>query len=206
MTVPSTFLVDTNSYVRIARSATCVLGDHAGLELRLIVEIAKECNRSNRLRNVTPWILQPPHPKQREAWTKGLTDPEQKAVKKAREELHDALEDTLEEFAAKKRARNDFRPVLSGPDKALFYAAYALNYGVVTDEQPLTVACKEFEVSHMTTLELLRHLETHGVLQRNQIEAMVKYWQYEKDEPKQWRAQYRKLFGEPLPILQVDGD
>jgi hypothetical protein len=206
MTLPSTFLVDTNSYVRIARSATCVLGDHAGLELRLVDEMAKECDRSNRLRNFTPWILQPPHPEQRANWTKNLTVPELKAVKDARKDLRDALDDTLEDFAEKKRARNDYRPVLSGPDKALFFTAYALKCGVVTDERPLTVACKEFEVPHMTTLELLKHLETHGVLQRSQIEAMVKYWQYEKDEPKQWRTQYRKLFGEPLPILQVDGD
>jgi hypothetical protein len=206
MTPPNTFLVDTNSYVRIARSATCVLGDHAGLELRLTVEIADECSRSSRLHNVTPWILQPPHPKHREDWTRPLSKPEEKLAKHARYELKYPLEDTLEDFAAKKRARNDFRPVLSRPDKDLFFTAYALRFGVVTDEQPLTVACKEFEVSHMSTLELLRHLETHNVLKRAQIEGMVRYWQYEKDEPKQWRAQYRKLFGEPLPTLQIDGD
>lgn len=55
-------------------------------------------------------------------------------------------------------------------------------------------------------LQLLHRLETDGVLQHSQLETMVKYWQYEKDKPKQWRAQCRKLFGEPLPILQVDGD
>lgn len=206
MTLPETFLVDTNSYVRIARSATCVLGDHAGLKLRLIEEIAVECGRSSRLKNLTPWILQPPHPKHRQDWTLSLTKPEQHAVAQARKDLRDALEDTLEDFAEKKRARNDFRPVLSGPDKALFFTAYELKCGVVTDEGPLTVACKEFEVPHMTTLDLLKHLLTHSVLPRSQIETMVKYWQYEKDEPKGWRSQYRKLFGEPLPVFEFDGD
>lgn len=59
MTFAGTFLVDTNTYVRIARSATCVLGDHAGLELRLLPEIANECARSSRLKTITPWILLP---------------------------------------------------------------------------------------------------------------------------------------------------
>lgn len=205
MTFAGTFLVDTNTYVRIARSATCVLGDHAGLELRLLPEIANECSRSSRLKTITPWILQPPHPSIRAQWTLSLSKPEKKDVGDSKAELRDAVADTLEDYALRKRARGDSRSVLSQPDKAVFYTAYALECGVVTDEGPLTVLCKEFDIPHYTTLQLLQHLEQQGVLKRHQVESMVKYWQYEKDLPKNWRKDYLNLFGPPLPEWGLDG-
>lgn len=199
-----TFLVDTNSYVRIARSTTCVLGDHGGLELRLISEIAKECGRSSRLKVMAPWMLQPPHPEHRVTWTISLSKQENKDVQEAREDLREAIQDVLDEFAQKKRARGDNRSVLSTPDKALFYTAYGLGCGIVTDEGPLTALCKEFEVPHFTTLELLQQLVQTNVMSRAQVERIVKYWQFEKDEPQNWKKNFLALFGPPLPLLEID--
>lgn len=205
MTFAGTFLVDTNSYVRIARSTTCVLGDHAGLELRLLTEIANECSRSARLKNVSPWIILPPHPAQRAEWTLTLSQQENADVMASKKELREAVEDVLDGFAQKRRGRGDSRSVLSAPDKALFYTAYALECGLVTDEGPLSVVCKEFEVPHYTTLALLKHLEVSAVLTMKQIDAMVTFWQYEKDEPKDWKKQYLSLFGPPVPKWNLDG-
>ena len=196
-----TFLVDTNSYIRIARSATCVLGNHGGLELRLLHEIASECDRASRLKSVTHWMNHPPHPDERKMWTLALQKSEQVKVGKAKSELRDAIHDVLDEFAKKRRARNDFRSVLSGPDKALFYSAYGLECGVVTDEGPLTALCKEFKVPHYTTLDLLKHMSELGSLSRPHIDAIVRFWQYEKDEPKNWKKEFLNLFGPPLPEL-----
>lgn len=206
MTFEGTFLVDTNTYVRIARNSSCLLGDHGGLELRLLEEIAKECDRSSRLKAQTPWITQPPHPAQRAQWTLKLMKSDSGAVSDARKELRDAVEDTLEDFAERRRAKGDFRSVLSRPDKALFFTAYALECGVVTDEGALTAVCKEFDVPHYSTLELLQHLESQGVLTRKQVESLVKLWQYEKDVPKNWKRDYLALFGPPLPEWQLDGE
>jgi hypothetical protein len=205
MTFVGTFLVDTNAYVRVARSATCILGDHAGLELRLLPEIANECGRSPRLKSISPWIGQHPHPQQRSNWTLSLSKPDVDQVREAKKEMRDAVSDTLDDFRQRKKSRGDSRSVLSGPDNAVFYTAYALECGVVTDEGPLTLLCKEFEVPHYTTLELLRHLELQSVLNRVQVEAMVKFWQYEKDTPKNWRKDYLRIFGPPLPEWEFDG-
>ena len=205
MMFAGTFLVDTNTYVRVARSATCVLGDHAGLELRLLPEIATECKRSARLKQVSPWMTQSPHPEQRVKWTLSLAAVESKLIENARDDLRDAVADTLDEFRQRKRSRGDNRSVLSRPDSDVFYTAYALECGVVTDEGPLTLLCKEFDVPHYTTLELLRHLERQGVIKQSQIEGMVKLWQYEKDVPKNWRKDYLSLFGPPLPEWGFDG-
>ncbi len=205
MTFAGTFLVDTNAYVRVAKSVTCVLGDHAGLELRLLPEIASECDRSARLKSISPWISQYPYPDQRQQWTLAISASEKSLVREAKVDLRDAVADTLEDFRRRKKSRGDSRSVLSGPDSAVFYTAYALECGIVTDEGPLTLLCKEFEVPHFTTLELLRHLELQSVLKRPQIEAMVKFWQYEKDVPKNWRKDYLRLFGPPLPEWELDG-
>lgn len=199
------YLVDTNSYVRAARSVPCVLGDHAGLMLRLLSEIAHECSRSPRIKELSPWMLHPPHPETRLVWTLPLDKPAQKLVSKARVELKFPLEDALDDFAKKRKARGDYRAVLSGPDKALFYTAYALGYGVVTDEGALAYACDEFEVPHLTTLGLLSHLHDGSLISRQQVEAVVKLWQYEKDTPKDWQNQFRQYFGEPIPIFQLNG-
>jgi hypothetical protein len=199
VTVPTVYLVDTNSYLRVAKSANCVLGDHANLQLRLVREIAAECNRSARVKRLWPWLQEPPHPSQRAKWTLNFDAGDSVKVRNSTRELRQPLEDALEDYAARKRARGEFRPVLSSPDLAVFCTAEALVYGVVTDEGPMTVACKEFGVSHLSTLGLLHYLTAHKVLARDQVDAIVRFWQYEKDEPRSWRTEYRKLFGEPIP-------
>ncbi len=205
MTFVGTFLVDTNAYVRVARSSTCILGDHAGLELRLPSEIAKECGRSARLKMIAPWMFQHPHPGHRVRWILPLSADDDSLIEQARRDLRDAVVDTLEDFSQRKKSRGDNRSVLSGADKAVFFTAYALECGVVTDEGPLTLLCKEFDVPHYTTLELLQHLEHQSVLKRSQIEGIVKLWQYEKDVPKNWKKDYLRLFGPPLPEWEFDG-
>lgn len=204
MTGKVVFLVDTNSYLRVAKSSDSILGDHASFELRLITEIANECNRSARLQRLWPWLQEPPHPETRKRWTMKFTPAQQAAVRKSKEELRDPLEDVLDEFAAKKHAKGDFRPVLSPPDLAVFCTAEALRFGVVTDEAPMSVACKEFDVPHMSTLELLHKLVQQRVLTRAKVDTMVRYWQFEKDAPTGWRAQYKRLFGPPIPEFTLD--
>lgn len=196
-----TFLVDTNSYVRIAKSTQVILGDHGQLELRLIPEIANECNRSSRLKNVASWLMHPPHPDIRVAWTLPIDANTKTLIKDAKNELKEALDDALEIFARKRIAQGDFRNVLSAADQAIFYTAYALGIGIVTDEGPLTHACKEFDVPHYTTLQLLKHLQDTNVINNVLVAAIVKFWQYEEDEPKNWKKSYLELFGPPLPLL-----
>ena len=196
-----TFLVDTNSYVRIAKSTQVILGDHGQLELRLIPEIANECNRSTRLKNVASWLTHPPHPQIRQNWTLQLDAQSKKSIKEAKFDLKDALDDCLENFAEKRKAKGDFRNVLSAADLAIFFTAYALGAGMVTDEGPLTHACREFDVPHYTSLELLKHLNDTQVISSALVSSIVKFWQYEDDAPSNWKKQYIKLFGHPLPLL-----
>lgn len=204
MTASGTYLVDTNSYVRVARSSELVLGDFAGLCLRLVEIIAKECERSPRLNEYWPWLHEPPHPQIRRQWTLSLSRADQTKVDSSVQELRRPLEDTLVEFAQRKNARGDFRPVLSRADRTVLCTAEALGYGVVTDEQPMSVACAEFEIPHMSTLQLLHHLVSAGSLPKEKVDSMVRFWQYEKDAPKGWKKQYTALFGPPAPIFRAD--
>ncbi len=52
----------------------------------------------------------------------------------------------------------------------------------------MSQVCKEFDVNHMTTLELLHHLIC---------------WQRDNDEPRGWKQRYGALFGAPAPQLTV---
>lgn len=205
MTAALLYLVDTNSYLRVAKSSSSILGDHEGLQLRLIAEIANECNRSARLQKLWPWLQEPPHPETRAKYTLGFSKPELALVEQSKRELKGPLEDALDDFAVRKKQRGDFRAVLSPPDLAVFCTAEALQFGVVTDEEPMSVACKEFEIPHMSTLQLLFQLTELDVLSRAQVDTMVRFWQFEKDTPKGWRVQYKRLFGEPIPEFTLDG-
>lgn len=181
-----------------------MLGDHADLQLRLIVEIANECDRSSRLERVCPWLQEPPHPAVRTKWTMQLSRGQKRLVESTRRDFSEALEDALAEFGRKKKERGDRRPVLSYPDRAVLCTAEALGFAVVTDEIPMSVACKEFGIPHMVTLELLHKLCVAQVLSREKVDAMVRFWQYEKDAPPGWRKQYRDFFGEPIPEFKLD--
>jgi len=198
------YLVDTNAYVRIARHSDCVLGDHGGLELRLVSEITSECTRSARLQSVFPWMQSPPHPKLRATNTLNFRDTQKAKVKKTADEMSPYIEAALSYYTEKKRQRGETSgSVLSPPDKAVFFTAAAFEYGVVTDEAPMSQVCKEFGVEHMTTLDLLHHLHSTSAITRTKLDEIVVCWQRDGDEPKGWRQRYSALFGAQAPRLTV---
>lgn len=197
------YLVDTNAYVRIARHSDCVLGVQGELELWMVSEITSECARSRRLKEVFPWMHEPPHPRARDRATLNLRDTQKAKIKKSAKELAPFVDDVLSGFTEARARRGQLGAVLSTPDKAVFFAAYALRYGVITDEGPMSLLCKEFNVEHLPSFGLLKYLYSAGLVNRAQIDEIVKAWQVHKDEPKDWRRAYAALFGgsPPIPVL-----
>ena len=61
-------------------------------------------------------------------------------------------DDVLLGFSEAKARREQRGAVLSTPDKAVFFGAYALGYGIITDEGPMSLLCKEFNVEHLPSL------------------------------------------------------
>ena len=193
------YLVDTNAYVRIARHSDCVLGTQGELELWMLSEITSECARSPRLKEVFPWMHEPPHPSVRNRATLNLRDTQKAKIKKCAAELAPFLDDVLMGFTDARARREQRGAVLSPPDKAVFFGAYALGYGVITDEGPMSLLCKEFDVEHLSSFGLLKYLYEAGLINRLQVDEIVKAWQFHKDEPKDWRRAYTALFGSAPP-------
>jgi hypothetical protein len=197
------YLVDTNAYVRIARHSQGVLGQQGQLTLMMVSEITSECSRSRRLKEEFAWMHEPPHPKIRSHATLNFRDTQKAKIKKTTENLAPYMSDLLAEFKEARASRGQPGAVLSPPDKAVFFAAHAMGYGVVTDEGPMSLLCKEFGVKHLTTFGLLRYLFKSELVTRAQIDEMVIAWQVQKDEPKQWRRAYMDLFKERPPVPTV---
>jgi hypothetical protein len=200
--VPRIYLVDTNSYVRIARRVE-ILGDHGEHHLRLTRQLAGECTHSPSLRGKFDWMHEAPHPQRREKWTLPvLRDAAQIRINKKSKNLLAAAEDVLEEYREKRLARGDPRPVLSPVDESVVCTAYALGYGVITDEGPITAICEEFDIPYLGTLHALAELHKGAFVPREVVDALVVDWQKDNDTPKQWEKIYRALFGvdPPRPV------
>lgn len=195
-----TFLVDTNSYVRIARRVE-ILGDHGELALRLTDKLIGECDHSPNLKSKFEWMHQPPHPECRKKWRLPTPDHVKARIAKKSPILLAALADVLADFKASREDRGDYRVVLSPVDQSVLCAAYAMGYGIITDEGALTHACDEFEVERLGTFDLLAKLHAEAFIPRDAIDTLVLDWQRDKDAPKGWVAQYRAYFGTDPPFV-----
>lgn len=84
-----------------------------------------------------------------------------------------------------------------GPSKVdALYLAYALelNVPVVTDDQDMTDVAREYSISVMPTLKLLKIMYDAGHVTLSTVEGLVEYWRYIGDRPANLDADYNKYF------------
>lgn len=191
-------IVDSNSYLRLARHVPSLLGDHGDYALRVIADFDKEYLLNTRLRTQFTWTNEPPHPDEREKWTLEVTKLQVKEIRESFATTRDFAEASVaEKFAYKRKDSTDGTPlpILSRRDVSLLCHALALEAGILTDEGPLTLAAKDLDVPVVSSLEILRHLKGLKVVDKAKVEAIVRFWQYDKDTPsKTWIADYTRLF------------
>jgi hypothetical protein len=82
--------------------------------------------------------------------------------------------------------------------KALSYA-YVLKIPIVTDDDDMSVVAKEFEISTLKTLELLKLMLDAGGVTTERIRAIAAYWIYQNDTPKSYRKDFKRIFLENPP-------
>lgn len=204
MTAAAVALLDSNSYLRVGRTIGLPC-EHPGLSVFILPILTNECLRSSRLRNKFTWLLDAPHPMRRTQGTLAVNDSDRAEIAAMREPTRDIVEPVLEQrFAHKARPSSGggVLPVLSPVDLELLCHVLHLGHHLVTDEQPLTAAAKSIHVRVWSSCKLMRKLLEAGAATMDQIEATVRYWQFDKDEPSRgaWRTEYRKLFGTNPPI------
>lgn len=68
------------------------------------------------------------------------------------------------------------------------------NVKLVTDDKNMIKTCKEFGVTVLSTLQLLRLMEDNEWIDNTTVKQIVDYWKYEKDLPADFNSDFKLLF------------
>jgi len=178
----SKILVDTNSYLRLAKTVNPLLFTPFG-EPQYCLYVIPELNRelsTRRLMSKFPWVDGAEYSQNRKHFpTVG---------RKVRKSISQNFEFIWE------HVQTDF----PGPSKVdALYIAYALELSVpvVTDDLDMTELATVFEAKVLSTLEVLKIMLDHEHVDMKTIDGMVDYWRYMSDRPANMEKDYTRLFG-----------
>ena len=68
------------------------------------------------------------------------------------------------------------------------------NVKLVTDDKNMIKTCKEFGVTVLSTLQLLRLMEDNEWIDNTTVKQIVDCWKYEKDLPDDLNSDFKLLF------------
>lgn len=184
---PSRILIDSNAYFRLAQSIhpllNVVFGDKQYC-LYVIKELQAEYNRSPRLINAFSWVNDPEYVENRSHLLEVRRE-EKAEIRRAYDFILDY-------------ARN-VHPGVSKVDVRFLSHAEQLHIPVVTDDEEMRTVAGEYGITTYKTLELLKlMLECHHI-KIEKIREIAGYWTYLNDMPKDFKTDYKKLFGEIPP-------
>ena len=195
------YLLDTNAYLRLAKSIDPLLG--AGFvaatdAIRITSECDTEWKNSNRLQTKFEWVGESQYSLNRSANTVKLTAKQMMAVRNART--------VIQAFASGhgKQLKENRATVPSPADcLALAYVFALCEDGVpatvVTDDAGMHLIAKEFEISMVASLDLLSVMLHAKTRTTEEISALAKYLHYIDDLPQDWRTRGRRILGITLP-------
>lgn len=175
-------LLDTNSYLRLAQSIHPLLGISFGTDnftLYIHNEIELELNRSSRLKTKFSWVERAEYKANRK---KKLQIP-----KLSKDNIENSY-DYIWEF------QKDAKLLLSREDIYCISTALEMNILLVTDDQNMILACKEFEVKVCSTLELLKLMLDKKHIDSEKVIEIIEYWKYENDKPANFDKELDKYF------------
>jgi hypothetical protein len=184
----SKILLDSNSYFRLAKSIHPLLfrpfGDDDAC-LYVTKELDDEFNRSPRLQAKFPWVDEPE-----------FRDNRSQRLKLSKRQRNTELP-TANEFL-RDHARDEGLG-LSWIDLTILAHGYALGIPVVTDDGDMCALAEAFGIQILSTLELLRRMVDAKHVNMAKIRQIVGFWAYEKDLPRNFAVDYRRLFDESPP-------
>jgi predicted nuclease of predicted toxin-antitoxin system len=178
----SKILVDTNSYLRLAKTVRPLLFVPFGEDeycLYILPELNKELE-GRKLQSKFDWTDEEEYAANRKHFpTIG---------KKQKKEIEETFTFVWE------HVQTD----LPGPSRVdALYVAYALELDVpvVTDDQDMTALAKVFGARVMCTLELLKIMLDCGHTDLKTINGLCEYWKHITDVPANFHSDYTRLFG-----------
>lgn len=181
--MPAThILIDTNTYLRLAKTIRPFLGQTFA-DPPYLLSVIPELNLeliNNRLQTMFNWVAELEHKMERSFYPK-LSRANKKGIINTFEFLWDHVTSAL-----------------PGPSRVdTIYIAYALELDclLVTDDQNMQQLAKVFGVKSLSTLELLQLMLEHSHITLQTITSLVNYWKYNKDLPANFHKDYLRLFG-----------
>ena len=179
----SKILVDTNAYLRLAKTIRPLLfvpfGDNEYC-LYILPELNEEL-AGRKLQSKFPWVDEAEFTENRKHFP-SIARKQKKSIEQTFEYIWDHVQTEL-----------------PGPSRVdAWYIAYALELDVpvVTDDQDMTELAKVFDAQVMPTLELLKTMLDNGHTDMKTIDSLIDYWKYYADMPANFRTDYQRLFGD----------
>lgn len=182
----SKILVDTNTYLRLAKTIRPLLFRAFGPEnycLYILPELNQELG-GTKLKTKFEWVEDDEFSENRQHFPK-VSRKQKTSIAQSFEYMWDFVQSDL-----------------PGPSKVdTLYIAYALTLDipVVTDDQDMTQLAAEFEAQTMPTLQLLRLMVDCGHTDLATVNQLVGYWKYLSDLPANSKADFQRLFGGQIP-------
>lgn len=183
----SKILLDTNTYIRLAKSIHPLLDTPFGEEnycLYVLKELDKEFSRSARLQTQYAWVEEKEFQANRK---KRVT-----LSKKNKREIELTL-DFLRQHKIDNR--------LSVSEVDIIYLAHGsvLDIYVISDDTDMLDLADVFNIKTMKTQELLHLMLECEHVDIDKIRQIAAYWEYISDKPANFRQDYIDIFGEKPP-------
>lgn len=183
----SKILIDTNTYIRLAKSIHPLLDTPFGDEdycLYVLKELDYEFSRSARLQTQYSWVGEHEFQTNRK---KRLT-----LSKKNKREIELTL-DFLHQHKIENR--------LSVSEVDILYLAYGyvLDIYTVSDDTDMLELADVFNIKTMKTQELLYLMLECDHVDMEKVRQITAYWEYISDKPANFRQDYIDIFGEKPP-------
>ena len=179
----SKILVDTNAYLRLAKTIRPLLfvpfGDNEYC-LYVLPELNQELE-NRKLQTKFHWVDEEQFADNRKHFP-NIGKKQKSSIQQTFDYLWDHVQTEL-----------------PGPSRIdVLYIAYGLelNVPVVTDDQDMTKLANEFDAQVMPTLELLKIMLDCGHTDMKTIDALCDYWRYIADLPANFRSDYQRLFSD----------
>ena len=180
-------LIDTNTYLRLARSINPLLGIPFGkpkFTLYCHEKLQFELDRSSTIKNKFQWIEEDVYKKSRK---KTIQKSAQQKI-----EIENAWDHIWEYQRTQKFS-------LSKEDIYCIATALVLEITLVTDEIAMIETGKEFDVNVIPTLHLMKIMVDEKFIDYDMVKSTVSYWKYIPDKPANLEKDYLIFFGEKAP-------
>jgi len=183
----SKILLDTNAYIRLAKSIHPLLDAAFGADkhcLYVLKELDLEFSRNNRLQTSFSWVDEEEY----------LANRKKNLYLSKKDKRN--IELTVDFL---KQHKIDNKLSVSEVDILCLAYGHVLDINVVSDDTDMLEVADVFNIKKMKTLELLYLMFECDYVDIKRVRQIVAYWEYISDKPANFREDYINIFGENPP-------